>query len=271
LYWHSNYGSEISGNEDGLNTISEKDVADFKNKNYSNNRATLIIVGNVDKESALKEIAQHFGSKKEESKIDRLQEPPHHDSTVRISKYSSQVDAPIMELYWRIPNYRNEKDKALATEIFINHLDGTLQRRLIEQRIASSVTFSYSLWNYDEGDLCISIALRNSDDIENAIMAVTSEIKLIASEGLTIEQTKKATQKLTKSADVFRPDTDVFDFIDWTAQKVGSCHDFDFLKSYCDFANKFDLDKVNARAKAIFKKDPSVIAIIRPTNVKKSD
>jgi predicted Zn-dependent peptidase len=52
---------------------------------------------------------------------------------------------------------------------------------------------------------------------------------------------------------------------------MGSGYDFDFLKSYRDFVNKFNLDEVNAQAKAIFKNDPSVISVVKPIEQRNAD
>ncbi|MDR1982937.1 MAG: insulinase family protein [Holosporaceae bacterium] len=270
LYWHSNYGIRISGDLDDLKSISEEDIQEFKNKHYTNGRATLIIAGNVDKNHVLKEIAKYFKTTAGKSEpINRLQEPQHHGSTVRLTKQSLQVSVPIIEMYWRIPNYRNQKNKALAAEIFINHLDEALQKNLIEnQKIVTSISFTYSFWNYDYGDFCMTVTSKNSDKIEEVITAILSEIKCIASEKITQQQAQKAAKKLAASANVFHYDVDVVDFVDWVSKKIGSCYDFDFLRSYWDFVNKFDLNEVNALAKEIFKNDPCVISVIKPVEEK---
>jgi predicted Zn-dependent peptidase len=270
LYWHSGYGA--TGDIDSLRSISEEDVRNFKNKNYVNGRATLIIAGNVDKNHTLEIINKYFSKEKVESPINRLQEPPHHGSTTRIIRSSFQVSVPIIEMYWRIPNYRNEKDRALAAEIFINYLDEVLQKNLIEtQKIAASISFRYSFWNYDYGDFCMSITSNNSDKVEEVITAILSEIKYIASEKITEEQAKKAAKKLYDSNNVFNMNVDVIDLVNWVSKKIGACYDFDFLKSYNQFVNKFDLNEINSQARAIFKNDPSVISVIKPAEKKNAN
>jgi predicted Zn-dependent peptidase len=263
LYWHSNYGMPIIGNLDDLKLISENDIRAFKKKHYTKNRVTLIIAGNVDRKNTLKLIEQHFGNDKNTSQIDRLQEPPHHGSTVRITKHSAQVNVPIIELYWKIPNYRDQKEKAKAAEIFVNYLDEALQKNL-NQKIISSVAFRYSFWNYSYGDFCLTATTKNSSDVEEVITAILTEIKCIVSEKITEEQAKKAAKKLSASANVFRIDVDALDLVDWISKKIGAFYDFDFLKSYSDFVNKFNTNAITEEAEAIFKNDPCVISIIRP-------
>jgi predicted Zn-dependent peptidase len=273
MYWHSNYGTKVSGDLEDLESISEEDIKNFKNKHYTNGRTTLIIAGNVDKDRALKEIAKHFQKTEIKSEsIDRLKEPEHHGSTVRLTKYSSQVNVPIVEIYWRIPNYRNQKNRARAAEIFINHLDEALQKSLIEdQKIIASISFTYSFWNYDYGDFCLTFTPKNSDKVEETITGALAEIKYIVSEKITQQQAQKAAKKLTDSANVFHYDVDVMDFVDWISKRIGSGYSFDFLKSYQNFVNKFDLNEVNAVAKEIFKNDPCVISIIKPLEGKSAN
>jgi predicted Zn-dependent peptidase len=105
---------------------------------------------------------------------------------------------------------------------------------------------------------------KNSDKVEEVITAVLSEIKYVASEKITRQQAQKAAKKLADSANVFHYNVDVVDFVDWASKKIGSGYDFDFLRSYWNFVNKFDPDEVNALAKEIFKNDPCVISVIKP-------
>jgi zinc protease len=265
LYWHSNYGIEPAGDIDDLKAASEEDVENFKKKNYTKNRVTIIVAGRIDKNLARGAIVQHFGKEKTESKINRLQEPPHHGSTVKISKNSSQTNVAVVEMHWRVPNYRTDKKKALATEIFVEHLEKTLKKRLIEeQKVVASIAFARSFWNYEYGDLRITITLNNSASLKNAVNAVLSEIKCIAADNMTAGQAKEAAERLAASSDWFSSNADLFDFIDLISQRISSGYDLDFLKSHKDFVMKFDLDEINAQAKEIFTKDPCVISIIRP-------
>ncbi|MDR1551165.1 MAG: insulinase family protein [Holosporaceae bacterium] len=269
LYWHSPYGIPVEGNSKAQSTLTKTDLKEFTEACYLNEKATIIIVGNVDKNATKQLILRNFPNKemREWQTRERLQEPSHHGSTVRITKQSQQVRLPILELYWRIPVYRKNAKQAVAAEIFVNHLMEILPDILVELlRIASSISFYYSFWNSDDGEVCISITLREKDarKIDQAILAVTTEIKNISSNGISEEQARKAAKKLSDSANVFTSNTDEVDVVDWLAKKIGAGYDLNFLKSYVDFVNKFDLKEINEQAKEIFKKDPSVVSIVTP-------
>ena len=266
LYWHSKYGADIEGTFESLKQISEDDIRRFKEKNYANNRVTIIISGNVPKNEVMELVKKYFASnKKSESKIERMQEPSHHGSTIAVTRYSSQINVPIVEMYWRIPNYRSDKDNALATEIFINAMSDILQTELIDiQKLVASISVSYSSWNYDYGDLCITFTANDSENTSDITTAVLTEIKNIASDGISKEQAEKALKKILDSYRFI--DHDMFDVVHSISRKIGSGYDFDFIVGYPKFARKYDLEKINTQAKSLFRDNPSVISTIIPEN-----
>lgn len=264
LYWHSKYGSDVEGSFESLKQISDEDIKRFKENNYTNNRVTIIISGNVDKKSALEIVKKNFSDiKKTESKIVRMQEPPHHESTIAVTRYSDQIRVPMIEMYWRIPNYRSTKDDALSTEIFINAMSDTLQKNLVGNHSdIASISTSYSSWNYDYGDLCIMVTARSAERISEVIAATLTEVKSIAYDGITKTQAEKAVENMLESNRFVG--RDMFDVLDNISRKICSGHDFDFIVKYPRFAKKYDLERINKQAKTIFKNDPCVISIIMP-------
>jgi zinc protease len=273
VYWHSNYGTRITGEPDDIRAITEEDVQNFKNRNYTNERTTVIVVGNVDKEQTLEEISRYFVSKGGVP-ADRVQEPPHHGSIARITKYSAQVSAPVVEMYWRAPNYRKQRNEARAAEIYVQYLKEAIQESLIGKEIVSSISFCDSFWNYDYGDICMTVTLHNEggiQDVEEQIRSIIAEVKYIASNDITEEQAKKAAYEVRNAADVFKKDVEVADTVEWISKKVGAGYDFDFLKSHDEFVSKFDLKEVNEQGKEIFRKDPCVISVIKPMAKQSAD
>jgi zinc protease len=264
MYWHSKYGASISGDIDGVKLITDDDLSQFKNKHYKNSRVAIIVAGNVDKNATIALVEKYFNKKDDgELKINRLQEPPHHGSTTKITKYSSQVSAPIVEMYWKIPNYRNDRNKALATEIFVNALKDPLRKILVDgQKIAASMSFAYSFWNYDYGDFCVTVTAANSDNVDELVTAISTEIKCLASDGLTDEQASVASKRLYNSSNLVGINT--LNAVDHLSRRISSFCDFDFIEGYAGYVDKYDLNEVNKQAKEIFKNDPCVITVIMP-------
>jgi predicted Zn-dependent peptidase len=271
LYWHSKYGSEIAGESDSIKFITDDDIRKFNGKNYKNGRINIIVAGNVDKKEIADLVNKYFVKKgaAEDDKIVRLKEPSHHGSSTRIIKYSSQISVPVIEMYWRIPNYREEKENALATEIYIYALEELLRDALIEkQKIASSMSFQHSFWNYNYGDFCVTVTAENNEQTDDLIRGLISEIKCISLDGITQNQAIEAMEKLLKSS--YLVGNDMIDAMDCISKRIASCNDFNFVTEFANFAKKnYNLQLINEQAKKIFKHDPSVISIVIPEKYRK--
>ena len=273
LYWHNALGKPFSVDE--LKTISLDDLKKFREENYTNNRLTLIISGHVkNKDEIVKAIEEKFSNIKK-SEIKRLREPTHHDATVSFDMVSSQVKLPYIEIYWRLPNYREEKSvydndeyfrkvSPMALEIFLIYLKTELEKSLIhELKIASSVDFDYSFWNYSEGNLRISVLLKEKQYSKGVETEILSEIKKLAYE---VNENKLVTARkaLYKSANVFNYLTDVIDTMNWLSDKIGVGYDYEYLKKYQEVINNFKLETIKEEVVKFFKKEPDVVSVLNP-------
>lgn len=267
LYWHSKYGSSIEGDLDDLNNISASDLENFKNENYTLDRTVIVIAGNnINKERTLESIKKYFGIKKTESKINRLEEPDHHGSTSCIIKYSSQVQAPIINMSWRLPTYRKNPDKCRGIEIFINYLNDTLQHSNIAEGI--NISWSYIIWNHDYGELSVMLSLTPdlSNSVEYIKNAIILQIKKIVSEGITKEDADKVVKSLVGASNF--SGRDAFEVVDWMFKKLSAFYDFEFVRGYPTFIRKYDLQNINKEAKVIFENGPEVVSILLPESLK---
>ena len=112
------------------------------------------------------------------------------------------------------------------------YLKTELEKSLVnELKIASSVTFDYSFWNYAEGNLRISVALNESKYSKETEFAILSEIKKAAYE-INEQKLVAARKELQKSANVFNYLVDVIDTMNWLSEKIGVGYDYEFLKEY---------------------------------------
>ncbi|MBO4405853.1 MAG: insulinase family protein [Alphaproteobacteria bacterium] len=277
LYWHDGFGKPFFVEE--LNSISVDDLEQFREKNYTNNRITLIISGYIKNKDEIAKIIEENFSNNRKSEIKRLKEPAHHDATVSFEMTSSQVKFPYVEIYWRLPNYRGEKSvyddaesfrtaSPLALEIFFIYLKTELEKSLVnELKIASSVTFDYSFWNYAEGNLRISVALNESKYSKETEFAILSEIKKAAYE-INEQKLVAARKELQKSANVFNYLVDVIDTMNWLSEKIGVGYDYEFLKEYGNSIKNFKLETARKDIVKFFKKEPEVISVLNPEGEK---
>jgi predicted Zn-dependent peptidase len=294
VYLHSNSGLTTMGDLDNLNLFTAEDVKGLQRKQQEVN---IVVVGNVDKTKTLEEISKYFGKAvsanaeistgtKQEASNDAqnteedvtkteaevvtpsstnvgLVEPPHHGSTVKVTRYSNQIHVPLVEMFWRIPVYKNNKKEARAAEVFVNYLKKTLDDRLESMGI-SRLDFSYSFWGRENGDLEIAFTVEDPSRIDEAITAVITEINRIVSEGVTERQAREVITKLADAEDLFNYRTDSLDFAGLLGQRLGAGYDIEDLKSHPEFIRKCDLESIDTQGKAIFGKEPCVVTVMMP-------
>lgn len=260
LYWHSNYGKNFSRKE--LQSITVKDLSEFKSKNYTNNRITLLIAGNIKKEDIEKLISDNFQNKNK-SEICRLIEPSHHGSTARIEKDSEQVKIPFIEMYWKIPNYKTDSQRALTLDVFFTYLKDELKKSLIDKmHVASSLDFNYSFWSYFDGHLRLSIvANENSKELKYEIL---NEIRRIALEASDVTKLTKSQKELFELSNIFTYQNDIIDTMNWLSEKLGAGYDYEFLRKYPKSIKEVKLENVSEIAIKLFKNDPDVISVLNP-------
>lgn len=263
LYWHAGYGMDPIGTISSLDSITAKNVNDFVKSFYRNSNMHMIIVGAVNKKQVLDAIDKNFMDTQGTSqKLDRLIEPTHHGSTVQIQRQSLQTNASVIDIYWKVPSYKDDAQAALAVDIFVNYLKQMVQTNFIETQLLSSVSFSIANWNRMYGDFCITFSPGPSTDIERLLIMIKNAIKFAASEGLQKTDIDDAIKQIINNSN-FRK-MDVIDAIDWISKKIGAGYNFEFLKKYTDFVEHYDIEKVNTAIKKIFFEDPCVVCITSP-------
>lgn len=279
LYWHDGAGKPLSTEE--LNSITVDDLKNFCNQNYTNNRLTLIISGNLkNNDEVIKAIEENF-SKAKKSEIKRLKEPSHHDAMISFNMDSPQVKFPCVEIYWRLPNYRGKKSvydndepfrtiSPISLEIFLIHLKRELEKSLIDElKIASNVAFDYSFWNYSEGNLRISVQLKEKECSKETEFLILGEIKRLASD-IDKQKLVVAREELYKSVDVFNYQMNVIDTMNWLSDKIGAGYDYKFLKEYRDSIKNLKLETaeevetIKREIVKFFKRGPEVISVLNP-------
>ena len=265
LYLHSGYGIGFEGDLRSVKAISAQEVNEFKNANYMNSQLTIVIAGKIDQNAVVKMIEKYFPINNNEKAFERnrLKEPPHHNFVTKLTKRSSQVNVPVIEMYWRIPNYLEDPEEALACDIFINVLDKILSKKLIDELgLAASISFKYSFWNREYGDFCITVTPKESGKINLLETAILSEIRFAAHEGISEKDAAEAAKKLSESANYLQQN--IIDIADTFSKRMSSGYSYEFVRNFAEFSKKYKLDKVNEHAKEFFDKDPGVITIITP-------
>lgn len=179
----------IIGHMKTLNNIQLDDLKKWYKDWYTPNNAILVIVGDVDSESALHQVEKYFGD------IATKKTPPRNDVLefenigYRHMEIESSVQVPNLYMAWNVRSLVTAKDPqdAYALNIIRNVLDSgissRLQERLVRDRkILTALSISYD--PYNRGDSLFTISALPVDGIsfQDAQQAIQAEIDLLKTE-----------------------------------------------------------------------------------------
>lgn len=271
LYWHAGYGNDINGEMSDVAAVIPEYLGDFCKNYYRRKKITFLVVGRMNNKKTTELIQKYFGKDKWKEKFleqkDRLKEPKHHGSTVQIVRKSDQADVAMLNFYWKITPYRENKTNALADEIFISYLESVIPQQLVEQqKLISSMSFNHVSWNREYGHFCVTATVDPSADLELIKFAMGASIRCLASKGMTQEQVATHLKKVVANANFYK--MDAMDAVDWISKRISAGYVWDDLKNYAKSAKKIDAKTVNSEAKKIFINPPEVISIIKPKGEK---
>lgn len=271
LYWHAGYGNDINGEMSDISAVIPEYLTDFYKDYYRRKKFTFLIVGRVNNKNTIGLIKKYFGQDKWTEKFqeqnERLIEPKHHGSTVQVLQDSEQTDVVVLNFYWKISSYYEDKKNALADEVFISYLEDVMAKQLVtQQKLVSSMSFSHVSWNKACGHFCITVTAGSSADLDLIKFAIVANMRCLASKGMTQEQVATYLKKVIAGANFYK--MDVMDAVDWISKRISVGYSWEYLKSYAKSSEKVEVDDVNSEAKKVFIRPPDVISILKPKDEK---
>ena len=144
----SPYHWPVIGYEQDLNLMSAQDARDFYEKYYSPDRATVIIVGDVDEDKALKTLEKYYGNIPGKNTPDGLIKVDAEQTAQKRKKIPLNIQNEKLWLAYKIPEARSpdapvfEVIQALLTD----GMNSRLNRALVDTGISTNVgSGSFSL------------------------------------------------------------------------------------------------------------------------------
>lgn len=188
-YPTSHYRQPVIGFMKNLQNIQLKDLKSWYQQWYTPNNATLVIVGDVNAEQALKQVQQYFGSIQKKPTPDRNDVLEFERIGYRHMEVNLPVQVPNLYMAWNVRSIATAKNPqdAYALTIIQSLLDGgissRLQDRLVrDKKILTAINVSYD--PYNRGDSLFVISALPSDGISlaQAQQAIEKEMNLFKTE-----------------------------------------------------------------------------------------
>ena len=268
LFLNHPYKIPVIGWKHEIEQLTTNDALDFYRRYYVPNNAILIVAGDVDAKE-LKPLAEkYYGVIPRGRKIvrNRITEPPHRAGR-RVEMASRRVGQPSISQTYLASSYATAKgNQAYAllvlAEIFGGGTTAQLYRSLVvDQGIASNAGAWFSADALDYGRFGLSASPRPGVSLEKVEAALQAEVKKLLKDGVSEKEIKRAVKSMMASAVYARDSLRAAPNIIGRALSTGRT--IADVESWPDRIKAVTVDEVNAAARAIFRTETSVTAILR--------
>jgi zinc protease len=212
LFVNHPYGNPVVGWLQELDALERENVKHFYEQHYAPNNAIVVISGDVSIKE-LKPLAEKiYGPIPRRDVAERKWTgvPPLLANT-RLVLHHPSVRQPVLSRVYRVPSYSQNKEESLALQVLESILDGGAAARLyktlvVEQRMASTVDFSYQADALSDGT--VSVSMVPADDVgpEELEWAFDSLLRKLVDEGVTEDELRRAKDRMKDDA-VFARDS----------------------------------------------------------------
>jgi zinc protease len=196
-YSSHSYRRPVIGSKETVESFTRAEILAFFKKWYIPNNMTLVVVGDIDSDTALREIEKSFKGfkKRKDPKTPRIIEPQQRET--RTATVSQPITQSRISLGYHIEALEHVDTYALdMLSVILGHgKSSRLFRELkINRELVDGVS-SYSMTPRDPGMFIVN-ALLNAEDIDEATIAILNEIGKLSTEGPTQAEMKRALRTL---------------------------------------------------------------------------
>ncbi len=192
------YHHPIIGYKQDLWSIDQKGLVAFYRKHYRPNNATLVVVGDVDLQGALKEIEAYFGSIESAPEIEKSRQHAQQDMQATGVTLYRDIQRPLLLFAWRVPGASESKE--FLTQV-VAHVIGESKSSLLYQRLVDELHIATDVHMYLDDLFDHGVLFLQVDPIDHTVVPqIESEIKQLLQElhhkGITEQQVKQAMKQV---------------------------------------------------------------------------
>lgn len=206
------YRHPVIGWMDDLEHLTIDDTREWHKRWYAPNNATLVIVGDVDRNEVFKLAEKYYGAiEKRELPSRRAPVEPEQKGEKRIV-VTGFARQPQLVMAWKVPHLQENEADALALELLNVVLDGhngaRFPKRLVQERaLATDVSISYDNINRGKvGVFYISATPAKNVSPLQLESAIWEELARLADEPITNRELNRARTQY-KASEIYKKDS----------------------------------------------------------------
>ncbi|WP_026944271.1 M16 family metallopeptidase [Helicobacter rodentium] len=184
---------------DDIKNWSIEDIRAFHSLYYQPQNAVIVIAGDIDEKTALKEVKKHFDKIQNAREIPaKLHTKEPKQEGERRTKVHKQSEVEILTLAFRIPPFNHKDQIALSalSEILSGGKSSPLVSEIVDKKRLATEVYAYNMDLMDDG-LFILMGLANTGvSLEKLEKAILAEIEKIKQGKLKVAELEKAKTNL---------------------------------------------------------------------------
>mgnify|MGYP000022253449 CR=1 FL=1 len=199
-YAEHNYKYSIIGEEESIKNFSVEEAKNFYQKYYSPNNALIIVVGDVEPNSIIKIIEEHYGkiSPQKISERPTKKEPPQQEHRFRKIHHPKATQRMLAKA-WHIPNMLHQDYPAFSMvgRLLTSGKTSLLQERLVNRAKVTSL-YADAFVGKDMGTFEFFVQLSEKETFEEIEKIFFDALHELANGKITDEQFRIAKNTLQK-------------------------------------------------------------------------
>ena len=206
LYANHPYGIPVIGWLHEIQALTRDQIFAFYNQYYAPNNAILIVSGDIKAEKVYEIAERTYGILKPETIPPRqYTSSPPFKASPSITMKDETVRQPEFKKIFRVPSFRQNKEKSLALQVLEEIMGGGPSSRLykslvIEQKLATSASFSYRANNWSDSTLYITATPAADQSLLKVQAAIDAELRKLVKDGITDEELSDAIKRMQAAA-----------------------------------------------------------------------
>lgn len=192
------YQYPVIGTKQDIMNVTADSLNLFYKKYYAPNNATLVIVGNVDTQQALKHIKKAFSSLKKNKQLKKREYDIEEDMISKTIELYRNIPDTQVQLAFRIPGFGSRENCHfdLIADLFFNSMQSRIYKKLVnELRLVDNLTsFKFNLFVQDI--FFIQFQPTNPKKINKIIAIINNEMQDIIKNGIYLVEKERITTSL---------------------------------------------------------------------------
>lgn len=268
MYVSHPYKRDVIGNEKIISQVSREEVLNYYKTYYTPNNITTIIVGDLNSEDVIHQVAEKFDFKGRKNKINEIY-PIEKDikETKTIESYS-KIATSFLMFGWLGPVAIDIKPNTILEMIALILGQGQSSRlyqeliEKIEKPIFNVVSTDY--YSFRDGGNFFIQANFKPDKKNEAVNLIKQQIEKLLKNGITENELKKAKKKL-KAGFAENSET-VSDIAENIGFYMTVCNNLNCVEEYIKSIDKITMEDVNKTINEYLALDKAVISLLMPEN-----